>query len=175
MDSVSHGMTSTDVDQRPEQSAAVGVPDERAPAEAQGPPRGDAPAWRAAAAGLAFGLASVVWSFNAVLSEWTSIGGTLALVALGLLCMAGLRFLVDQRKARRNVFYGGEGQPAWFLVNFLGVFQVPYALVAPMAQGTAHALVAAALGVVVAVANQAIIGRYMTRRARPAPESVPLG
>lgn len=175
MDSVSQDTTRTDVDPRPARPAAADVPADRASAEAQGPPRGDAPAWRAACAGLAFGLASVVWSFNAVLSEWTAILGTAGLLALGLLSMAGLRFAVDQRKARRNVFYGGEGQPAWFLVNFLGVFQVPYALVAPMAQGTAHALVAAALGVVVAVANQAIIGRYMTRRARPAPESVPLG
>ena len=47
--------------------------------------------------------------------------------------------------------------------------------VAPLADDTARALVAAALGVVVAVANQAIIGRCMTRRAQPAPEPVPLG
>ncbi len=175
MDSVSHGMTRTDGDQRRQQSAAPDVPAAGTSADLQGPPRGDAPAWRAAAAGLAFGLASVVWSSSAVLPEWTGIIGTLGLLALGLLSMAGLRFVVDRRKARRNVFYAGEGQPAWFLVNFLGVFQIPYALVAPLADDTARALVAAALGVVVAVANQAIIGRCMTRRAQPAPEPVPLG
>lgn len=175
MDSVGQDMTRSSIGRRADGSAGADLPAVGASSGVQGPLRGDAPAWRAAAAGLAFGMASVVWSFNGSIPGWAGVVGVLGLVALGLLSMAGLHFVVDQEKARRTVFYAGEGQPAWFFVNFLGVFQIPYALVAPLADDTTRALVAAALGVGVAVANQAIIGHCMTRRAQPASEPVPLG
>lgn len=139
------------------------------------PPRGDAPAWRAAAVGAAFGLASVVWSLNQHLSEWAAVGGTVGLMALGLLCMVGLRFVVDQERARRNVFYVGEGHAAWFFVNFLGMWQIPGLFVSGIADPTALVLTAAGLGIAVALANQAIVARCMTRKVQPEPEPVPLG
>ena len=139
------------------------------------PPRGDAPAWRAAGAGLCFGLASVVWSLNQHLSEWAAIGGVVGLIVLGWLCVLGLRFVVDQAEARRSVFYGGQGQAAWFLVNLLGVFQIPWMLVSGIQDPLVLVLVAAGLGIAVAVANQAIVSRSMTGRAQPEPEPVPLG
>lgn len=153
--------------------AAVG---RAAPPQAtDGTPRGDALAWRAASVGAAFGLASVVWSLNGRLAEWVAIGGVAGLIALGYLFMTGLRFVVDQEKARKNVFYAGEGQTAWFLVNFLGVFQIPWFFVSGIADPSTLALTAAGLGIVVAVANQALVSRYMTCRRQPNPEPVPLG
>jgi len=133
------------------------------------------PAWRAAAVGAAFGLASVVWSLNGHLSEWTAIGGMAGFYALGFLSMLGLRFVVDQEKARKNVFYAGEGQAAWFLLNFLGIFQIPWFFVSGIDDPSMLALAAAGLGIVVALANQAIVARYMTRKVQPEPEPVPLG
>lgn len=137
--------------------------------------RGDAPAWRAAGVGAAFGLAAVVWSLQDHLAEWSAIGGAAAFMALGLLSMTGLRFVVDQEKARRTVFYAGERQGAWFLLNFLGIFQIPRFLISGIADPTGLVLAAAGLGIVVAVANQALVSRYMTGRRQPDPEPVPLG
>ena len=138
------------------------------------PPQGDAPAWRAAGVGLAFGMASVVWSLHARLPDGVVVGAVAGLVALGLLCMAGLRFVVDQEKARRAVFYTGEGQGAWFAVNFFGVFQIPWVFITGIPGTVPLVLSAAGLGIVVAVANQTIVSRCMTRRPQPVPATVPL-
>lgn len=139
------------------------------------PPRGDAPAWRAAGVGMAFGMASVVWSLHARLPDWVAVGAVAGLLALGLLCMVGLRFVVDQDKARRAVFYTGEGQGSWFAVNFFGVFQIPWVFITGITETVPLVLSASGLGIVVAVANQTIVSRCMTRRPQPAPEIVPLG
>lgn len=147
---------------------------DRTPAD-PAPPRGDAPALRAAGVGLFFGLASVVCSLQQHLSEWAVIGGLCALLGLGYLCMLGLRFVVDQAKARKTVFYTGEGHTAWFFVNFFGVFQIPWMLVSRIADPTVLVFSAAGVGIAVAVANQAIVSRSMTRRVQPEPEPVPHG
>lgn len=139
------------------------------------PPRGDAPAWRAAGVGMAFGMASVVWSLHARLPDWVAVGAVAGLLALGLLCMAGLRFVVDQDKARRTVFYTGEGQGSWFAVNVFGMFQIPWVFITGITETVPLVLSASGLGIVVAVANQTIVSRCMTRRPQPAPEIVPLG
>lgn len=139
------------------------------------PPRGDAPAWRATGVGMAFGMASVVWSLHARLPDWVAVGAVAGLLALGLLCMAGLRFVVDQDEARRAVFYTGEGQGSWFAVNVFGVFQIPWVFITGITETVPLVLSASGLGIVVAVANQTIVSRCMTRRPQPAPEIVPLG
>lgn len=139
------------------------------------PPRGDAPAWRAAGVGMAFGMASVVWSLHARLPDWVAVGAVAGLLALGFLCMAGLRFVVDQDKARRAVFYTGEGQGSWFAVNVFGMFQIPWVFITGITETVPLVLSASGLGIVVAVANQTIVSRCMTRRPQPAPEIVPLG
>ncbi|CAM3845701.1 hypothetical protein E4A47_07455 [Micrococcus flavus] len=139
------------------------------------PPRVDAPAWRAAGVGMAFGMAAVVWSLHARLPDWVAVGAVAGLLALGLLCMAGLRFVVDQDKARRTVFYTGEGQGSWFAVNVFGMFQIPWVFITGITETVPLVLSASGLGIVVAVANQTIVSRCMTRRPQPAPEIVPLG
>lgn len=139
------------------------------------PPGSEGPAWPAAGAGVCFGLASVVSSLREQLTEAAALGMVIGLTVLGFLCLLGLRFVVDQTKARRSVFYSGEGVTAWYLMNFFGVFQIPWMVVSGIADPTVLVLSAAGVGIAVAVVNQAIISRTMTRRPQPTPDPVPLG
>lgn len=117
--------------------------------------------WRAAVIGACVGLASLVSSVRELFaSGLLALAVTVVLLLASVLVLRGRRFAVDEDESRRPVFDAGRGSTMFLMVTLLGVSVVPM-FVLGLSGTIWHPLAAGGLGVMVAVAVQAIVTRHM--------------
>ncbi|MFJ3312813.1 hypothetical protein ACIPJU_08390 [Micrococcus endophyticus] len=131
-------------------------------------------AWRLriVLASTAFGGAAGALALRTQLPPaWLLVAAVVAVV-LGVVALRGVHHRVDQEKARRTVFYAGEGSAALFVLLTVGLSVVPAWVIGALPDPALQSPAAAVLAAAVASAVHGVLSATTTPTPQPVPDVV---